>query len=71
MGDRKPVPNLIRFGFGQNNGFIGADVDSLFLGGVERYAEEETREIKITNENRSEIVAVLRDLADFVEGNAA
>jgi len=71
MSDGKPLPNLIRFGFGRDNGFIGADVDSLFLGGVERYAEEETREIKITDENRSEIATVLRDLANFIEGNAA
>jgi len=65
----KPTPNLIRFGV--TNGSIGADLDSLFLGGEERYAEEGTLEIKITDENRSEIAAVLRELADFVERRGA
>jgi hypothetical protein len=62
--NEQPVPNLVRYGLG--DGFIGADSDSLFLGGSERYAEE-CDEIKITDENRKEIVSVLRALADYIE----
>ena len=65
----KPVPNLVHFGFGKGNGFIGADLGSLFLGGEERYAEEETREITITDENRSEIAAVTQ--YELIEENGA
>jgi hypothetical protein len=69
MTNKTPVPDLIRYPLG--GGSIGADHDSLFLGGEERYAEEGTREVRITDENRSEVAAVLRELADFVEGKGA
>ena len=67
MSREKPVPNLIRFGLG--NGFIGAETSRLFLGGSERY-DDEAHEIELTDDNRNEVVAVLRKLADFIEALA-
>jgi hypothetical protein len=67
MATNEPVPNLIQYGFG--DGYIGADTASLYLGGEERYADE-GKQIKITAQNRDEIVAVLRKLADFIESGA-
>ena len=67
MSNAKPAPNLLRFGFGDGDGFMGVDARSLFFGGDPRYVEEAALEIGITDENRSELVAALRTLANFIE----
>jgi len=64
MGDFMPTPNFIRFGFG--TGHIAVSNDGLIVGGQQDRDGDSF--LEVTDENRQEVTAVLRLIADHLEG---